>query len=243
MADNFVDMGGIYKLLIKIKALAEHPNTPEHEAATAALKYRSLLLKYGLSEEKVKAPTATDDFIRNTLKPASKLPSWYKALAVTTAQFMGCAIVTSRTYDGRYRYELSFCGRIKDTWRAIDLFNSLVTGFQHHANTQYSLGTRDALFCVRNTPTKWKTSFLHGCVTGLNIKIQELEKASAQYTNDKALMVLKTAAADSFVTDSLNIKEGKPIKRPHVTKDAFTAGVQTGLRARILPELAGQTTA
>lgn len=235
------EMNAMYALLGKIKRLAEHPNTPEHEAAAAALKYRSLLLKYGLSEEKIKQPSETADFIRNPLKPASKLPSWYKALAITVAQFMGCAIVTSRAYDGRYRYELSFCGRLKDTWRAIDLFVSLVTGFQQHANTQYSLGTREALFCVRNTPAKWKTSFLHGCVTGLNIKIKDLERASAKYTKDKALMVLKTAAADSFVTDSLNIKEGKPIKRPPVTKDAYTAGIQTGLRARILPELEGKT--
>lgn len=232
----------IYILLSKIKKLAEHPNTPEHEAAAAALKYRSLLLKYGLSEEKIKQPSETDDFIRNPLKPASKLPSWYKALAVTVAQFLGCAIVTSRSFDGRYRYELSFCGRVVDTWRAIDLFISLAIGFQHHANTQYSLGTREALFCVQNTPHKWKTSFLHGCVTGLNIKIHELEKASAQYTNDKALMIIKTAAADSFVTDSLNIKEGKPIVRPTVSRDAYKAGIQTGLRARILPELASQTT-
>lgn len=235
-------MDTMYALLRKIKNLAEHPNTPEHEAATAAMKYRHLLLKYGLNEEKVKAHTAADYFISNTLKPASKLPSWYTSLAVTVAQFMGCALVKHRSYDGRYRYELSFCGRVKDTWRAIDLFMSLVTGFTHHANLQYAEYRRDYGGFVLTSPAKWKTSFLHGCVTGLYYKIQELEKASAQYTNDKALMVLKTDEADRFVADRLGIKEGKPIKRPPVARDAYRRGVDTGRRARILPEVSNQAT-
>jgi hypothetical protein len=232
------DTTKIYSLLCKIKNLAEHPGTPANEAAAAALKYRELLLKYELSEGQIADYRTSDDFVRNRLKPCSKLQSWYFALAQVVAEFMGCAVVSSRTYKGNLKYELSFVGRTKDTWRTIDLFLSLAAGFKHAANYAYVNAHKsdDDFYCP--TPYRFKTSFLHGCVVGLRQRIEEIEASQAEYAHSTALVVQKTAAADSFVLEVLKIKEGKQPRPVMIKKDAFQKGIQEGRRARILSELA-----
>jgi hypothetical protein len=232
------EMTKIYSLLVKIKNLAEHPNTPQNEAAAAALKYRELLLKYRLSEGDIKTHHDTDDFVRNRMKPCSKLAGWYSNLAQVVAEFMGCAVVTCITYKGSKKQELSFVGRTKDTLRAIDLFNSLVTGFKAAANYSYFDYCNDPHPPALITPTRFKTSFLYGCVVGLHDKIKEIESEHAEYRPSTALVLMKTAAADRFVSEVLKITEGKQARTVAVRPDAFRAGVREGRRTRILPELA-----
>lgn len=229
----------IYALLGKIKKLAEHPNTPQHEAAAAALKYRSLLLKYDIAETEL-TPTAVDnEFVRKNLKECSRLPSWYRALAIIVAQFMGCAVITSNDYGPPLRYQLSFVGRTRDVERTNDLFHTLLTCFQNSATSHYADFLRKGMYVTVPSPHTYKTSFLHGCATGLHIKIKELEKMSEQYTNDRALVVVKTAAADNYVLGSLKIPEGRPVRRPLVTAHAYRAGMSEGYKARVLPEVEG----
>ena len=88
----------------------------------------------------------------------------------------------------------------------------------------------------------FKTSFLHGCVSGLILKIKEAEKQSAEYAQDKALMVLKNAAVNEWINESMDIKDGPPVRAPKVSQIAYHAGVQQGRTARIFTEFSENNT-
>ena len=231
----------LFTLLSKIKNLAEHPNTPENEAAAAMLKFRSLLLKYNIHEEEVSDGLHLHDYEAQEVIERARIHPWQSALATIIAPFCGCVYVSARFYRKRRRYSISFYGSHADIIYAKYLYESISTGFTRASNSAWADFVSHKWTGYHYKEYQYKREFLSGCVYGLAHKIDLLEKENTAYAEDKALVLSKFTAVSDYLEREKNISTAEPTTLKSDLSQAFYDGVDTGKKANLNPPISQDT--
>jgi len=223
----------LYSLLSKIRRLAEHPNTPDNEAAAAMCKFRQLLIKYNLQESEISDEINAPCYEELEVTERARIHLWQKHLAGLIAEFTGCIYLSGKCWKPKPRYSISFFGNHADTIYAEQLFKQLSAGFQAAAKHEWAKRVALKHAGYHYKEHQYKREFLTGCIFGLDRKLSQLEKTQTAYKEDKALMVSQREVISRHLEQEMGIPKQAPKRLYAQDSTAFMLGYLTGKEANI----------
>jgi len=228
-----VNKDQLYQLLSKIRRLAEHPNTPDNEAAAALCKFRQLLIKYNLQESDISDEINAPCYDELEVTERARIHLWQKHLAGLIAEFTGCIYLSGRRLKPKPRFSISFFGNHADTIYAKQLFIQLTAGFQAAAKREWEARAALKHPGYHYKEHQYKREFLTGCVFGLDRKLSQLEKTQTAYKEDKALMVSQRDLISRHLEQEMGIPSHTSKRLCAKESTAFMLGYLTGKEANI----------
>lgn len=114
-------LSNIKELCLKILTLAEHPNTPPHEAAAAWRKLHALLLKHRLTLADIKQAKTNESIIELTLHSGAGIPYTYSNLACILGDIFQCELFSVTRLFPKRRRNLIVIGH-KTNARLLEFF-------------------------------------------------------------------------------------------------------------------------
>jgi len=216
-------------ILDKIKALlamAEHPNSNEHEAAIALEKAQELLLQYNLTRDDIQSESG----IRfHGIGMASGIERhgfpWKRNIMNVIAKSTLCRVIINRSFK-----KWTLFGTEPNVKATLEMYRWVVIQLDDIAMNSFAMYKRRGGYEHGRT---WKISFFAGACIAIE---DRLKKPFVEFAagSGKELVVLNNKALDEAVNKVFpklsNIRSGQALSR-----DGFTAGKSAGNKVTFAP--------
>lgn len=236
------------KKLMDLKESAKQLGN-EGEANAAAAGISRLLIEYNLSEEDI----PTEERVKNPVV-MEKIPceckghrgQWYMEMIATICNYNLCRPLLARIIGRRKEAEkFIIIGRKSNVDVVLYLASYLNAQFQSIGRAKYKemcQEYREMQICRPVSQAQYMTSFLHGCVKGLNYQYEKMATSMEhEYIGTTALVVTSKKEIDSYIEENLNVTgEKKMRKHSNMDSYAYTSGVKAGSEINLQSGLYGK---
>jgi hypothetical protein len=178
----------IMKRLAHLKALAEHPKTPQHEAEAAAASMSRILLKYNIDMLQLQGADRSNTLLQRTITTKTN-SLWRVDLMTVVARHHLCRTVNLRMRNTPTKIWVIGHQRNVDT--AIDEYNDYCALVERYSTTvpvpeYYNAKT-------------YRTNYRNGMIAGINARFAEDRKAMSQDNSSTAIVPLITKEVNDYV--------------------------------------------
>lgn len=209
------EQSNIKALAAKILALAEHPNTPEHEKDAAWTTLKRILLKHNLEISSIVDVPEEPDVVEVEFPGPVQHRRWHTVLRLNLCELFDCSTLSWRQ-RGSQRFAL--IGRGEDVEFVYYLFSFLVHDFKRIARNLW----RDSQFNI--SQSSFVDSFCAGAAAGLGRRKINSDLTPAE----TALVVVKSQAVQSYMDTKYAALPTRTVRNTRAYSDPYYEGVEHG---------------
>lgn len=215
----------IIERLQHLKAVAEHPTTPQHEAEAAVAGMHRLMLKYNLDNLDFKNPAE----MRRVTKIEITMPStalWRIDLMTVMAHANYCRCLNLRMRG--VKPVVYIIGHKSNIDTTVDLYNTFIPIIER-------LSTTVAVPPFAE-PRTFRNHFRRGMIYGIKHRLDEERRQLLDSSNMTALVPVLEKEVQNYVAEQFpHTKHDR--RTPTAVTDAYVKGFQAGRMARARKEL------
>lgn len=223
----------VMRLAFKLKALAEHSETPPHEAMLALEKMRALIFRHGITEAELHAHRPPAAIIKHAFHKRSEVQVWERGLASVLADFCGCVCLVSQWGYKSSMLELEFHGTAADVEFACYLFHTLRKFFLNGARGAWFTSDVYSYLDGNACQARFMRSFCVGCTHALQKNIDDINTPTMESYDCKSLAVSKSSEVMAHIVASQGAVPTKNLHHKDLDMAAVCAGVRHGRKSNL----------